>query len=216
MSAARPSCERRPSRATETTTVRLIVGSLPARSQLGAAAAFTAAATFGVATSLLAAPGLGGLAGAGLALVMLAIAAVDARYFIIPDELSAAGLAVAFGSAVASGDLAVVTVGLAIVRGAALALIFLGIRLAYHRLRGREGMGLGDVKLAAVGGAWLDWPAMPVAVEIASISALAICLASHAVSRRAIRRTSRLPFGLFFALAIWVAWLVQTLWLPPL
>jgi leader peptidase (prepilin peptidase)/N-methyltransferase len=28
--------------------------------------------------------------------------------------------------------------------------------------------------------------------------------------RRAVRRTTRLPFGLFLAPAIWIAWIVET------
>ncbi len=46
----------------------------------------------------------------------------------------------------------------------------------YRRLRGREGIGLGDVKLAGVAGAWLDWQSIPIAVEIAALAALAVCL----------------------------------------
>jgi hypothetical protein len=45
------------------------------------------------AASIIAAPGLGGAAGAGLACLMVAIAVVDARRFIIPDEFNAAALA---------------------------------------------------------------------------------------------------------------------------
>ena len=48
-------------------------------------------------------------------------------------------------------------VGIALLRGAVLALLFLGLRALYRRLRGRDGIGLGDVKLAGVAGAWLDW-----------------------------------------------------------
>ena len=34
---------------------------------------------------------------------------------------------------------------------------FFALRYGYARLRGRQGLGLGDVKLAFVAGAWLDW-----------------------------------------------------------
>lgn len=170
------------------------------------------AALAGIAASMLAVPGMAGVLGAGLALVMLAIAVVDARRFIIPDGLNAAGLALALVDAAATDDMA--AVALALGRAAVLASTFLAIRLAYRHLRAREGIGLGDVKLAAVAGAWLDWAAMPVAVELAAVSALTMALARHVVSGQAIRRTSRLPFGLFFAPAIWLAWLLQTLWLP--
>src|SRR3974390_1485860 len=47
------------------------------------------AAAGSVAASLILLPDMRGVAGAGLALLMVAIAAIDARRFIIPDELSA-------------------------------------------------------------------------------------------------------------------------------
>ena len=79
----------------------------------------------------------------------------------------------------------------------------------YGRLRGREGLGLGDVKLAGAAGVWLDWWAMPIAIEIGALAALALYVAGHILGRRRIRATTRLPFGLFLAPAIWIAWLLQ-------
>jgi leader peptidase (prepilin peptidase)/N-methyltransferase len=98
----------------------------------------------------------------------------------------------------------------ALVRAAVLALAFLSIRLLYHRLRTRQGLGLGDVKLAGVAGAWLDWTMLPVAVEIAALAALTGVLAHQLITRQDLKATTRLPFGLFFAPAIWIAWLLQT------
>ena len=97
-------------------------------------------------------------------------------------------------------------------RGAVLALLFLALRELYWRLRGRDGLGLGDVKFAAAAGVWLDWPAMPVAIEIAALAALALYVLGHVLGRRRIQATTRLPFGLFLAPAIWLAWLFQV-WL---
>ena len=103
----------------------------------------------------------------------------------------------------------------AALRGIVTALALFGLWAGYRRLRGREGIGLGDVKLAGVAGAWLDWPSIPLAFEIAALAALAACLARWLVSGRSIRATTRLPFGLFLAPAIWIAWLGETL-LPQL
>ena len=169
---------------------------------------FAAAA---VTASIAAAPGARGFLGAGLALLMLAIAIVDARRFIIPNELNAAALGLALVHAVfAQLDASPFSaIAMALFRGAALGLMFLALREAYRRLRGREGIGLGDVKLAAVAGAWLDWPAMPIAVEIAALAALAVYGWRHFVLGRPMHATSRIPFGLFFAPAIWLAWLIE-------
>src|SRR5258708_27979920 len=63
-----------------------------------------AAGAAAVAASVAAAPGVAGWLGAGLALLMLAIAAVDARRFIIPAPLNAAGLALGLLHAAAPGE----------------------------------------------------------------------------------------------------------------
>ena len=49
-----------------------------------------------IAASLTARPNGLGVVGGGLAILMIAIAAIDARRFIIPNELTAAALALGF------------------------------------------------------------------------------------------------------------------------
>jgi leader peptidase (prepilin peptidase)/N-methyltransferase len=49
---------------------------------------------------------------------------------------------------------------------------------------------------------------IPVAVEIAALAALVTYGALQAFGRRPLYATSRLPFGLFFAPAIWLSWLL--------
>jgi leader peptidase (prepilin peptidase)/N-methyltransferase len=159
--------------------------------------------------SLIAAPGLPGVLGAGLALIAVAIAVIDARYFIIPNELSAAGLVLALIYAFVTEPDALVAVGFALLRGAVLALLFYGLREAYRRLRGREGIGLGDVKLAGVAGAWLSWLAMPIAIEIAALAAIAVFALRHYAAGRSMNAALKFPFGLFLAPSIWLGWLIE-------
>jgi leader peptidase (prepilin peptidase)/N-methyltransferase len=174
-----------------------------------------AAGAAAAAASIVVAPGVAGWLGAGLALVMLAIAAIDARRFIIPDSLNVAGLALGLLHAAALGEGSMMgALCAAALRGGALALMFFTLRTLYLRLRGRQGIGLGDVKLAAVAGAWLGWIAMPIAIEIAALSALAVYATRHFILRQPVRATTRLPFGLFFAPAIWLGWLLQATVLP--
>jgi leader peptidase (prepilin peptidase) / N-methyltransferase len=164
-------------------------------------------AAFSVSVS----PGAGGWLGACLALLVLAIAVIDARQFIIPDVLNAAGVIIGIVHAAVQPDGDPVDEVLwASLRAALLALSFLALRATYRRLRGREGVGLGDVKLAAVAGAWLAWSFIPIAVEIAALSALCVYAVQQYVLRRPLRATARLPFGLFFAPAIWIAWLLAS------
>lgn len=185
--------------------------------------ALIAAAVVGVASIALV-PDSRGVWGAGLAALMVAIAAVDARLFIIPDELTATAGGLGFAYAAVQGaDMWLPALGWSLIRGAATALVFLGVRAGYRWWRGRDGIGLGDVKLAAVAGVWLDWAAIPVAVDIAAVAALGACLVLYLMKRlmpqrliarrgfrRAIRATTRLPFGLFLAPAIWLTWIIET------
>jgi leader peptidase (prepilin peptidase)/N-methyltransferase len=176
-------------------------------------AAIGALGLFGIGASFYVAPGLVGLAGAALALNMLAIAVIDWRLFIIPDELSA--LALASGLAAVGFERPNEMLASALdasVRGATMAALFFAFRFAYRRLRRREGMGLGDVKLAGVAGVWLDWPSLPIAVEIAALAALAFILSRHIQAGRALDPLMKLPFGAFFAPAIWICWLLARLW----
>jgi leader peptidase (prepilin peptidase)/N-methyltransferase len=174
-----------------------------------AACATAAVALVACAISLIAAPGLPGFFGAALALIAIAIAVIDARWFIIPNELSAAGFALGLVYAGVTEAPALEAVFFAALRGAVLALLFLGMREGYRRLRGRDGIGLGDVKLAGVAGAWLSWLAMPIAIEIAALSAIAVFAARHFAMDRPLDTALKFPFGLFLAPSIWLGWLID-------
>jgi leader peptidase (prepilin peptidase) / N-methyltransferase len=191
-------------------TADLTQQALPVNATIG----FVALAA--VVASVAAAPAVNGLLGAGLALLMLAIAVTDARRFIIPNVLTAAGFVLGLVHAgVQVPNMVVEAAAFAALRGAALALAFLALRVIYAWLRGRQGLGLGDVKLAGVAGAWLDWLTIPIAIEIAALAALTIYLLRYHVVGRPIRATSRLPFGLFLAPTIWLCWLLEATLLSP-
>lgn len=161
-----------------------------------------------IATSLVLLPNAQGIVGGSLAVLMIAIAFVDARRFIIPNELTAAALALGFlHAAIQDSGSVVEALADAALRGAVLAFAFLSLRILYRRLRGRDGIGLGDVKLAGVAGVWLDWWVLPGVIEIAALAALAVYAVRYLLGRRPVR-LMRLPFGLFFAPAIWLGWLL--------
>ncbi len=159
--------------------------------------------------SLWAAPDWSGVLGGALAIVMIAIAAIDARRFVIPDRLVLAALVLGLcAAAMPSPARWATNLAGAALRGVVLALLFLGFRALYRRGRGREGLGLGDVKLAGVAGVWLGWSMVLLAVDIAALSALAVVLID-ALRGRKLTAITRVPFGLFFAPAIWLAWLID-------
>ena len=171
----------------------------------GIAAAAVAACVF----SLIAAPGVGGILGAALALVAIAVAVIDARWFIIPNELSAAAFALGLMHAAVTEPSVLQAVLFAALRGAMIALLFLALREGYRRLRGRDGIGLGDVKLSAAAGAWLSWIAVPIAIEIAALAAIAAFAVRHYLGGRPLDAALKFPFGMFLAPSIWLAWLID-------
>ena len=184
------------------------------RREAGAIAALAIIAIAAGLVSLLVAPGLAGMLGAALAFDVLAIAWIDVHRFIIPDELTLAALVLGLANAGLDpwpeGWSAVFSsLGAALLRGAVLAGCFFALRALYARLRGREGIGLGDVKLAGAGGVWLAWSTIPVAIEIAALAALAVYVVRQLAGGRVMSATARMPFGLFLAPAIWLGWLLE-------
>ena len=166
-----------------------------------------------VGGSLLAAPGLEGLFGAFLGGLMLAIAVVDADRYIIPNELTGAAVVLALLRAGAIGPGADWRVlSWAALRATAVMVPLLALMIFYRRWRGRDGLGLGDVKLAAVAGAWLGFVTIFAVIELAALSALGAYGMNAYLRRRPLRARAFLPFGLFLAPAIWIGWLAEVLW----
>lgn len=167
----------------------------------------------GVFASLVTAPAAEGLYGAFLAALMLAIAANDARHYLIPNELTGAAFALALLRAAAFvPDVGAEALLWPVARAVAVALPLLLLMLAYRYWRGRDGLGLGDVKLAAVCGAWLDLMTVAAVIELAALLAIGAYVANAAVQRKQLRGTAFLPFGLFLAPSIWIGWLGETWW----
>src|SRR5204863_7497653 len=129
--------------------------------------------------------------------------------FIIPDRLTLASFLLGLANAAneSFGSIAEDIV-IAAMRGFLLALAFYVLREIYHRLRHRHGIGLGDVKLGAAAGVWLDCTLIPTAIEIAALAALTSYAASQLLAKRPFDAAAKLPFGLFFAPAIWFSWLL--------
>lgn len=88
--------------------------------------------------------------------------------------------------------------------GAALGyLAFWLIEIAYKAMRKQDGLGRGDAKLLAAGGAWCGALALPFIVLMATAAALAWVIGSGQIKSK----TLRLPFGPFLAFGIAVIWI---------
>jgi len=134
--------------------------------------------------------------------MLVAQAFIDVRHYIIPDQFSIYAVPLGIVSAVLLTHLHAPNaltwrqsvIG-ALLGGGILAFI-MGV---YWLIRRREGMGMGDVKLLAMIGAFLGfWPAIPFVVFFASIAGTAVGIPMAIMQRKGFG--TALPFGPFLAL----------------
>jgi leader peptidase (prepilin peptidase)/N-methyltransferase len=125
-----------------------------------------------------------------LGAALLAIAAIDLRYQIIPDAITLPGVVVGFLASLVPGRISWLESAAGIAVGAALFVAVIVLS--------RGGMGGGDMKLGAMLGAFLGWKALLVALFVAvvlgGLSAVAL-LASRRLARK-----DAIPFGPFLAI----------------
>jgi leader peptidase (prepilin peptidase)/N-methyltransferase len=91
--------------------------------------------------------------------------------------------------------------------GAALgAGVLLGIRWVWFRLTGVDGMGLGDVKMLAMIGAFLGWQQVIVVLFLSTLCGAVVGVMLAALQKRSLQ--AKLPFGTFLAASAYLASLV--------
>lgn len=140
---------------------------------------------------------------------LLALALIDLRCLILPDALTLPLVVAGLGLAAAGeqpGWLPAPALADAAIGASAGFLGLLAVAAAYRALRRREGLGLGDAKLAAAAGAWLGWQALPMLLLLSALGTLAAALAL----RTPLRADTALPLGpglaaAFFGLYLWLA-----------
>ena len=137
---------------------------------------------------------------------MIVLGAIDLRHRILPNVITLPGVGIGVACSLWWEPGWQASVVGAIAGGA----IPWAIGEAYFRLRGREGMGMGDVKMLAMVGAFLGWPHMLVTLLIASLSGSLVGGAMVAASRDNL--SYPLPFGTFLAAGA----LLSTHVAPPL
>lgn len=141
----------------------------------------------------------------GLALgwTLLLLAAIDWRAQVLPDGLTLPLAAGGVAAAIVFDPERAVLHGIAATAGWT---VFLALGIAYRRLRGIDGLGGGDGKLAAAAGAWIGPVGLPWVVLMAALGGLA-AIAVTAMAGAGWPADRRLPFGPFLAAAIWGVWL---------
>jgi len=134
--------------------------------------------------------------------MLVALFGTDLETQRLPNVITLPGILVglAFSTVVPPG---VVACALGAALGAAILAL---IRWGWERATGVEGMGLGDVKMIAMIGAFLGWQQVWVVLFLSSIAGAVIGVALAALGGRSMQ--TKLPFGTFLALAAYAASLV--------
>lgn len=145
-----------------------------------------------------------------LVFTMALVVLVDYRHFIIPDGLSLPAIPLGLAAATSAFPEPVLLdhALAALAAGSSL----YAVRAVYRRVRGIEGLGLGDVKLATAAGAWVGLDYLPMTCLLATCAALFAVLARSAFTRAGeTTMTTAIPFGSFIAPAIVIMWTTRLL-----
>ncbi|MDE2385446.1 MAG: prepilin peptidase [Alphaproteobacteria bacterium] len=138
-----------------------------------------------------------------LALQLIAVCWFDWRSLRIPNALNATILLTGTATAAA---LFAAPLGASLFKAACVWLSFFILAKAFENLRGRQGLGGGDIKFLAAASTWINLETLPWAVLIASLSALALIGAKAMVSGAA-TAAQRHAFGPHLSLGLFSTWL---------
>ena len=134
---------------------------------------------------------------AALAVGLVTLSVTDLEIGIIPDKvlLVLAPLGLVYQSLTGSSDVGDGVVALA--GGALAGAVAYGVRYGFKRLRGRDALGLGDVKFFAVAGIWLGPIGLPAFMIVSGLAGSVFALAW-----RRLGGGSEFPFGPALALGL--------------
>lgn len=138
---------------------------------------------------------------------ILVLLVIDWQTLRLPDILTLPGAALGLIFAIAGVRIDWINsvVGMLVGAGG-----FLAMALLYRAARGHEGMGMGDVKLMGMVGAFLGWQAALLVVILGS--ALGLIIGLVLISKSSEGAKTRLPYGTFLGIAA----LIILLWGEPI
>lgn len=127
---------------------------------------------------------------------LLVITFIDLDHRIIPDVISLPGTGLGLLYSLVPGFPRPLDSLLGVAAGGGFLFLIL---YAYEKIMGEEGMGLGDVKLLAMIGAFLGWQSLPVTVMVSSLAGSLVGIGYALVKGESVRKFP-VPFGPFLAL----------------
>ena len=139
----------------------------------------------------------------GLGWALVVLAAIDLAALRLPDPITLPLLAAGLVAAAFLPDAPIAEHMAGAAAGYA---VLASLAWGFRRLRGADGIGLGDAKLLAAAGGWLGWRPLPSVLVIACAAAFA-WIALKAARRGRPALSERIAFGAPLALATWIVWL---------
>lgn len=143
---------------------------------------------------------IAGIAALLLSWALLALAVIDLRTQLLPDNITLPFLWLGMLVNCLDGFAPPVDAIIGAIAG------YLSLWLVYHGFRlltGKEGMGYGDFKLLALFGAWLGWQQLPLIILLSSL--VGATVGAVLILSRRMPRDRAMPFGPFLAGAGWLA-----------
>jgi leader peptidase (prepilin peptidase) / N-methyltransferase len=131
--------------------------------------------------------------------MLIVLFAIDLEHQILPNTITLPGIVVGLVCAIAfPPGLRDALIGAAVGGG-----VLFAVAEGYYRIRGEEGMGMGDVKMLALVGAFLGWKLTVLTLVLASFTG-SLAGGVILVTRRGGLKAA-LPFGTFLAFGAFVA-----------
>ena len=140
------------------------------------------------------------LAGLVFGCLLLVLAAIDLDHFLLPDKLTLPGILLGLAAQFSLPRTSLLDALLGVAVGAGLLILVINF---WFWIRGEEGMGMGDVNMLAMIGAFLGWQGVLVSFALATVAGALGGVALKLTGR--LEERGRLPFGLFLALGALVA-----------
>lgn len=132
---------------------------------------------------------------------LIVLFGIDLEHQILPNAITLPGIGIGLAfSLVASPGWRASLLGVVLGGG-----VLYAIAWGYYTLRKEEGLGMGDVKMLGMIGAFLGWQAVLLTLVLASFSGAIIGVAMIALQRGSMKYA--LPFGTFLAIGAVVAML---------
>lgn len=135
------------------------------------------------------------LAGAFLVSACVALLLIDAEFQLLPDAITLSGIGVGIALSFFSASRTPLSAVLGAAAGAG---GLFAVAFVYEKITGQEGMGLGDVKMLGMIGAFLGPSGVVVTILLASVAGSAVGLGLIAARRGNMKMA--LPFGVFLSL----------------